>query len=127
LASFRRIYKCDVCGNIVEVVHGSFGTLVCCGKPMRLIEEVREGAGAEKHVPVVEIGEHTIVRVGEVPHPMTNEHYIEWIEISTEDSTCRQFLKPGMAPEAVFNFKAEKGVVKTYCNIHGLWAKEIKK
>ncbi len=77
MAELRRIYKCDVCGNIVEVLHSGAGTLVCCGKPMRLVAEVEEGAGAEKHVPMVKFGEHVVVKIGEAPHPMEEGHFIE--------------------------------------------------
>ena len=118
----RQIYKCNVCGNIVEVLHSGVGQLVCCGKPMELLVEKTEEAGGEKHVPVVERTEAGIkVKVGSVPHPMTEDHYIEWIELTTGDETFIKFLKPGEAPEAEFEVKAGKLIAREYCNVHGLW------
>ncbi len=115
-----QVYKCMVCGNIVEVLHAGKGQLVCCGKPMVLMEAKKEGTGKEKHVPVVEYsGGKTIVKVGEVEHPMEEEHYIEWIEAVSEDGVCRKQLNPGDEPKAEFEGKFDK--VRIYCNVHGLW------
>lgn len=118
----KEIYKCEVCGNIVEVLHEGAGQLVCCGQPMKLIEEQFEGEYAEKHAPVIEKNEEgVLVKVGAIEHPMEPEHYIEWVEISTEKGSSKKFLKPGEKPEAVFPVKAENIKARMYCNIHGLW------
>ena len=118
----KQIYKCNVCGNIVEVLHSGAGQLVCCGQPMKLLEEKTEDVGQEKHVPVIEKTERrTRVKVGEVPHPMEEGHFIEWIELIADDKVYRKFLKPGDKPEAEFELKAEKIEAREYCNIHGLW------
>lgn len=116
------IYKCELCGNMVEVVHQGGGELVCCGQPMRLMTENSTDASREKHVPVVERNADGVtVRVGSVPHPMEEKHYIEWIEIITPDGTQRRFLNPGEAPEAAFCVGAGDVAVREYCNVHGLW------
>ncbi len=118
----RQIYKCNVCGSIVEVLHSGVGRLVCCGKPMELLVEKTEEAGGEKHVPVVERTEAGIkVKVGSVPHPMTEDHYIEWIEISANGEVHRKYLKPGDTPEAEFPVQAEEIEAREHCSIHGLW------
>ena len=118
----REIYKCEACGNIVEVIHGAGGDLVCCGSPMVLFVENTVDAAKEKHVPVKEkTPDGVIVKVGSVPHPMEEKHYIEWVEIIDGDTSCRQFLKPGQAPEATFQTQKEAIVAREYCNIHGLW------
>jgi len=118
----KQIYKCNVCGNIVEVLHAGVGQLVCCGQPMELLTEKTEDVGLEKHVPVIEkVGNKVKVKVGSIPHPMEQKHYIEWIEIITDDGTCRKFLKPRDKPEAEFETSAEKIEAREYCNIHGLW------
>ena len=122
MAEKLQIYKCAVCGNIVEVVHGGVGELVCCGQPMELLDEKTADAATEKHVPVIEkIDGGYKVKVGSVPHPMQDEHYIEWIELLADGKAYRQFLEPGMAPEAVFNVEAESISAREYCNVHGLW------
>ena len=116
------IYKCEVCGNIVEVLHSGKGELVCCGQPMKLFKENTTDAAKEKHVPVVEkTGDGFKVKVGSVAHPMEEKHYIEWIEIIADGKTYRQFLKPGDAPEAFFKIDAKQVTAREYCNIHGLW------
>jgi superoxide reductase len=118
----KQIYKCSVCGNIVEVLYAGGGQLVCCGKPMELQTEKTQDAGAEKHVPVIEKTETGVrVKVGSIPHPMEESHYIEWIEIIADGVSYRKFLKPGQPPEAEFCIKAEKIEAREYCNIHGLW------
>lgn len=120
----KQIYKCNVCGNIVEVVHSGVGQLVCCGQPMELLEEKTiENEGKEKHVPVIEkTNKGFKVKIGSVPHPMEESHYIEWIEISVNGITYRKFLKPGDKPEAEFCIKEEEIKAREYCNQHGLWA-----
>jgi len=118
----KQIYKCNVCGNIVEVLHPGVGQLVCCGQPMELLKEKVEDIGLEKHVPVIEKTRKGIkVKVGSVPHPMEEKHYIEWIEIIADGKYCRKFLKPGNKPEAEFKIEAIKIKAREYCNIHGLW------
>ena len=116
------VYKCEACGNIVEVLHGGKGELVCCGNPMKLFKENTVDAAKEKHVPVVEKTAGGFkVKVGEVAHPMAEEHYIEWIEIIADGKAYRQFLKPGDTPEAEFKIDADQVVGRAYCNLHGLW------
>jgi superoxide reductase len=122
MAEKLQIYKCSTCGNIVEVLHGGIGELVCCGKPMELLDEQTADATKEKHVPVIEkIDGGYKVKVGSVPHPMEEKHYIEWIELLADGSAYRQFLQPGMAPEAVFNVEAGSVSAREYCNVHSLW------
>ncbi|KEI96741.1 DNA topoisomerase II [Clostridium botulinum A2B3 87] len=124
MVKLNEVYKCDVCGNIVQVVHASAGQLVCCGKPMRLLEENTTDAALEKHVPVVEKIENGVkVKVGEKKHPMEEKHYIEWIEVITENKVYKKYLKPGEKPEAEFKLDEEVVKVREYCNIHGLWKK----
>lgn len=122
MAEQLQVYKCEACGNIVEVLHGGEGELVCCGKPMVLLKENTVDAAKEKHVPVIEKVEGGYkVKVGSVPHPMEEKHYIEWIEMVAGETVYRRFLKPGEAPEAVFPSDAAGGQAREYCNIHGLW------
>jgi superoxide reductase len=117
-----QIYKCEVCGNIVEMVHDGVGELVCCNQPMVLQTENTVDAAKEKHVPVIEQVEGGYkVKVGSVAHPMTAEHHIEWIELLADGQAYRQFLKPGDAPEATFHIAAKKVSAREYCNLHGLW------
>ncbi|MDP2946252.1 MAG: desulfoferrodoxin [bacterium] len=118
----KQIYKCNLCGNIVEVLTVGGGELVCCGQLMELLKEKTEDAGQEKHVPVIEkIETGWRIKVGSIPHPMEEKHYIEWIEIIADGRSFRKFLKPGDKPEAEFEIKAEKIEAREYCNIHGLW------
>lgn len=118
----KQIYKCNISGNIVEVLTVGSGELVCCGQPMELLKEKTEDAGQEKHVPVIEkIETGWKIKVGAIPHPMEEKHYIEWIEIIADGRSFRKFLKPGDNPEAEFEIKAEKIEAREYCNIHGLW------
>ncbi len=118
----NEIYKCNICGNIVEVVHASAGTLVCCGKPMELLKEKTEDLGNEKHVPVIEKTEEGVkVKVGSVPHPMGEKHYIEFVELIADGVVHRKYLKPGEVPEAVFEVTANSYFAREYCNLHGLW------
>jgi superoxide reductase len=122
MAARLEIYKCSICGNIVEVLDGGKGELVCCGQPMEKLTEKTADQGKEKHVPVIEkTAEGYKVKVGSVPHPMEEKHYIEWIEIIADGKTYRQYLKPGMMPEATFCIKAEKVTAREHCNVHGLW------
>jgi superoxide reductase len=122
MTSLRQVYKCAVCGNIVEIIHAADGILVCCGQPMTLVTENTVEASLEKHIPVIEKTEEGIlVKVGAVEHPMTAEHYIEWIELHTENKVYRKYLKPGEKPEAVFILTEEVTAARAYCNLHGLW------
>jgi len=117
-----QIYKCGVCGNIVEVLHAGAGELVCCNEPMKLQKENTVDAAKEKHVPVIEKVEGGIkVKVGSVAHPMTPEHWIEWVQLLADGQAYRRFLNPGDKPEAVFPIKASKVSAREYCNLHGLW------
>ena len=117
-----QLYKCDICGNIVEVLHEGKGQLVCCGQPMKLLKEQTEEQGKEKHIPVIERIEKGIrVKVGSVHHPMEEKHYIEWIEVISTDRIIRKFLKPGDTPEARFEIDEKIVEAREYCNIHGLW------
>jgi len=126
MAERYEVYKCEICGNVVEVLHGGKGQLVCCGQPMKLMEAKKEEQGYEKHLPVVEKRDGSIVvKVGSVPHPMEEEHFIEMIEIITKDGrVLRKYLNPGERPEAEFDV-SEIREAREYCTIHGLWAKEV--
>lgn len=122
MAAKLQIYKCSACGNIVEVIHGGDGQLVCCSEPMKRLVESTADAATEKHVPVIEkIDGGYKVKVGSVPHPMTEEHHIEWIELLADGAAYRQFLQPGQEPEAVFMIEAESVSARELCNVHGLW------
>ncbi len=117
-----QIYKCQMCGNIVEVLYGGSGELVCCGEPMELLTAKTADQGREKHVPVVEKTDGKVtVSVGDVPHPMEEKHYIEWIEILADGKIYRQFLTPGSEPKAVFEIEADNITAREHCNVHGLW------
>ncbi|MFO7576225.1 MAG: desulfoferrodoxin [Pelovirga sp.] len=116
------VFKCGLCGNIVEVMHSGAGALVCCGKNMELMKENTVDAATEKHVPVIVKGEGTItVKVGSVAHPMEDAHYIEWVELIADDKIYRKYLKPGEAPEATFSLTATDVSAREYCNLHGHW------
>ena len=122
MAEKLQIYKCAVCGNIVEVVHGGIGELTCCGQPMELLNEKTADAATEKHVPVIEkINGGYKVTVGSTLHPMGEKHYIEWIELLADGKAYRQFLNPGDAPEAEFGVEADLVTAREHCNVHGLW------
>ncbi len=124
MAEKMGIYKCEKCGNIVQVLHGEKPPVTCCGKPMERLVENTVDAAVEKHVPVVEKIEGGYkVKVGSTAHPMTSEHYIQWIELTCEDDSFvqRKMLTPDNAPEAVFKTDADKVVAREYCNLHGLW------
>lgn len=120
-----QVYKCEVCGNIVEVLHAGGGQLVCCGKLMTFKKENTIDASKEKHVPVLEKKDNGIlVKVGSVEHPMTKEHYIEWIELNVDDMVYKKFLSPDDKPEAFFNVEGNVISAREYCNLHGLWRTE---
>ena len=123
MANRLDVYKCDICGHVVEVLQGGGGELVCCGKPMQQMVENTVDAAKEKHVPVIEkIDGGVKVMVGSVSHPMEDKHYIQWIEIVADGKAYRQFLNPGDAPEANFNVEASKITAREYCTLHGLWS-----
>lgn len=116
------IYKCGVCGNMVEVIHVGGGELVCCGQPMNLLAANTTDAAKEKHVPVVEkVSDGYKVKIGSVAHPMEEKHYIEWVQVIAGDKSYREFLKPGSVPEAVFKLAEGAITAREYCNLHGLW------
>ncbi len=122
MAERLEIYKCEHCGNIVEIYNGGKGALKCCGSSMTLLTENTVDAAKEKHVPVVEkIDGGVKVKVGEVSHPMEEKHYIQWIEIIADGKSYTQFLNPGDAPEAVFKINADSITAREYCNLHGHW------
>ena len=122
MAQKLEVYKCDACGNIVEVLHGGGGELVCCGEAMKLMVENTVDAAKEKHVPVIQAVDGGVkVSVGSVAHPMEEKHLIEWIEIIADGKAYRQFLSPGDAPEATFQVEANEITAREYCNLHGLW------
>ena len=123
-----QVYKCEICGNIVEVMHEGAGELVCCGQPMNLLEEKTADTSTEKHVPYLERKDNKyVVKVGEnTAHPMEEKHYIEWIELIVDGAVYRKHLNPGDAPEAVFEVPEGKEVsAREYCNIHGLWSGKL--
>ena len=117
-----QVYKCNVCGNMVEMVRAGAGDLVCCGQPMMLLVENTTDAAKEKHVPVIEKVDGGVkVKVGSVAHPMEDKHYIEWIELIADGKAYRQFLKPGDLPEAFFPIEGDEIIAREFCNLHGLW------
>ncbi|MCD6469080.1 MAG: desulfoferrodoxin [Thermoplasmata archaeon] len=129
MTKVREVYKCEVCGNIVEVLHAGAGQLICCGQPMKLMVEQTADTSMEKHVPFVEKKEgKVVVRIGEnAKHPMEEQHYIEMIEVFTGDGRLfRKYLNPGDEPEAVFDVD-NIVLAREYCNVHGLWSKKCKK
>jgi len=122
MAEKLQIYKCEKCGHVVEMLHGGPGQLVCCNEPMKLLAENTVDAAREKHVPVVEKTEHGFkVKVGSVPHPMEEKHYIEWIQVIADGKAYRRFLNPGEAPEAEFCLDAAAVTAREHCNLHGVW------
>lgn len=122
MTELKEIYKCEICGNITEIIHSGNGKLICCNKEMILLQEQNEGEYAGKHSPVIEKDSEGVnVKVGNIEHPMEEKHYIEWIEISTDKGYSRKFLNPREKPEAKFPVKTEIKKARMYCNIHGLW------
>ncbi len=121
MAKRYEVYKCEICGNIVMVLHGGKGELVCCKQPMVLLKENEADPAVQKHVPVLEKKDGGIkVKVGSVPHPMEEKHHIEWIEVLTESGSFIKFLNPGDKPEAEFVVEDAK-YAREYCTLHGLW------
>lgn len=126
MTNLNEVYKCPVCGNIIEVVHAGGGNLICCGQPMLLLKENTVDASLEKHVPIIKkSNKGIIVKVGSIAHPMEEKHYIEFIEVITKDNKSdKKFLKPGDTPEAEFCIPIENVLyAREYCNLHGLWKK----
>ena len=123
MPKLNEVYKCNLCGNIVEILHPGAGALVCCNERMALLTENTVDASKEKHVPVIEVGATSItVKVGSVAHPMEAAHFIEWIELIADGKVYRQQLQPGQAPEATFPVIAKQVTAREYCNLHGHWA-----
>ena len=123
MAKLLEVYKCNLCGNIVEILHAGDGALVCCGEDMVLLTENTVDAAKEKHVPLIEKVEGGYkVTIGSVPHPMEEKHYIEWIELVADGKAYRQFLKPGEVAETVFKVTATSVTARELCNLHGLWS-----
>ncbi len=122
MEKLNEVYKCEECGNIVEVLNPA-GKLVCCGQPMILQEEKTEDSSNEKHVPfIIQEGDKVTVKVGQnTDHPMMEKHYIQWIELLADGKVYRQYLKPEDKPEAVFYIKVDNISAREYCNVHGLW------
>lgn len=120
-----RIFKCMTCGNVIELMEGSNSNIMCCGEKMVELVPNTKDASVEKHVPYCEINEDIVnVKVGEVTHPMEEEHYIEWIAAEYSDSVVKYYLKPGDEPQGEFDY--EEGMkIYAYCNLHGLWMKEL--
>ncbi|MFA6252012.1 MAG: desulfoferrodoxin [Candidatus Paceibacterota bacterium] len=120
----KQICKCNVCGNIVEILHAGAGQLVCCGQPMEKMAEKEFDEGTEKHLPVIERSGNSIrATIGKIIHPMEEEHFIEWIEVTVGSISYRKFLRPGQLPEIkIETLDIGEVIVRTYCNVHGLWA-----
>ena len=122
----REMYKCPKCGMVIEVLDAGCGVAPqCCGVEMKLLVAGSVDGAREKHVPVIEEqGDGILVKVGEIPHPMEETHYIEWIEVDNGNYVNRYFLKPGDKPQAAFYVPNQPGLVaREYCNLHGLWKK----
>lgn len=125
MTNLNDVFRCSVCGNVVEVVHSGPGQLVCCNQPMMLLAENTQDAATEKHVPVIEkTATGFQVTVGEVPHPMEDKHYIEWIELIADGLVYRKHLKPGDRPAVEFQIDAARVAAREYCNLHGHWRKD---
>ncbi len=122
MAERHDVYKCMVCGNIVAVLTGGGGELVCCGSSLIKQVEKTGDAAREKHVPVIEKGDGVVtVKVGDVAHPMEDKHYIEWIELLADGKSYFQFFNPGDVAKASFSVSAAQVTARAYCNLHGLW------
>lgn len=119
-----KFYRCSHCGQIVAIVKGTGVPVVCCGEAMQELVPGTTDASLEKHIPVIEVKDGIVeVTVGSVEHPMTPDHYIEWIAIETRNGNQRKSLKPGDAPKAVFAMFGDDEVISAYayCNLHSLW------
>jgi superoxide reductase len=126
MAERFEVYQCGVCGNVVGMLIVGGGQLTCCNQPMNLHAEKSADQGMEKHVPVIEdVGEGIKVKVGDVPHPMADDHFIQWIETVSENGDAKLFLSPGDTPEREFRKSKKLKKVRAYCNLHGLWTQEV--
>ena len=134
MTKLKEVYKCEVCENVTEVLHDGVGELVCCDQPMKSLKVKKEDKGNEKHVPVIEELPAKVcdgkdgfkVKIGEIDHPMGEDHFIEWIEINTTTGKSgKKFLTPDMDPEVMFQTREDIESVRAYCNIHGLWILEL--
>ena len=122
MTKLNQIYHCEACGNIVQVIHSGAGELVCCGTTMIKLKEQTGDYALEKHVPVIEKKENGfLIKVGDIPHPMDENHHIEWIELIADEILYRKYLQPGDAPEAFFCIDANIVSAREYCNLHKLW------
>ncbi len=122
MAEKLQVYKCEICGHVIMVMHKGMGQFVCCNQPMTHLVENTVDAAREKHVPVMEkAGDAHKIKVGSVAHPMEEKHYIEWIQLIADDKLCTVFLEPGGMPEISFNVQAKNVTPREYCNLHGLW------
>lgn len=124
-----RFYICETCGNVIGFIDGNPERLSCCGKPMQLLVANAVDASKEKHLPyLIDEGDEVIVKIGEVEHPMEEEHYISWVAQVSENETTRIRLHPGEKPEVKFKKakNAKNATIYAYCNKHGLWGLEIK-
>lgn len=120
-----RIFKCPICGNVVELIHEGGGTLVCCGQEMEEQVINSDENVFEKHIPMIEKnGRKVNVQVGSVIHPMLDNHYIEWIALASETGTYRHYLKPSEEPKAYFETDSDHFTIYAYCNVHGFYKKE---
>lgn len=120
-----KLFKCEKCGNIIEIVNYEGGVLDCCGEPMQELISNIVDASKEKHVPLcIENDGFVRVKIGEDKHPMGEEHFIKYIICEYKDSVIRYELKAGDEPEAFFDYE-EGMVIYAYCNLHGLWKKEL--
>ncbi len=123
MAKFLEVYKCNLCGNIVETIHAGGGSLTCCGEKMALLTENSVDAAKEKHVPVItKVDGGYKVTIGSVAHPMEEKHYIEWIELLADGKAYRQFFKFGEVAEALFAVEAANVTARELCNLHGVWS-----
>ena len=127
VTAIGQVYECEICGNVVVMRHTGKGQLVCCAKPMKLMKEHTADEGREKHVPMLTIvGDKVTISVGSVPHPMTEQHYIEWVEVFHDDGVSSlKFLAPTDRPEAKFSVNGKIVSTRAYCNIHGLWTLKV--
>lgn len=118
-----QIYRCNSCGNILELINEGSGIPTCCGVNFEILNDKPKNVGVEKHLPIIKKTDTGVkVKVGEIPHPMEEEHHISWIEIITDNGIQKVFLKPGDAPEAEFNIEdTDKLTARQYCTVHGLW------
>ena len=117
-----QVYYCEICGTVAEILEPGRAPIVHCGVPMVLLEEMTEGEGAEKHVPVIEkIDGGYKVTVGKVEHPMSRSHFIGFIDLIHDGHVSRHYLEPGADPVATFMTDAKQVAARAWCNLHGLW------